>query len=77
MNKGDTVLYKLAPAIPEDSGDDVSTQETQQPSSLQLSQTGWRFKGSRALITDVGSEEGDETDYLIQMLVRACVRVFS
>jgi hypothetical protein len=72
MKKGDTVVYKLAPSVPEDA-DDQSTQETQHSSSLQSSQLGWRFKGSRALITNVGQEEGEETEYTIQMLVRVCI----
>ena len=69
MIKGAIVEYKLAPADESQQGED--SQHSQASSVLQSSQCGWRFKGSRARIKEVGEEAGDETEYCIEMIVSA------
>jgi hypothetical protein len=51
MIKGQIVEYKLAPA---DESQEEASQLSQASSVLQSSQRSWRFKGSRARITEVG-----------------------
>jgi hypothetical protein len=66
MIKGEIVVYKLAPA---DESEEEASQLSQASSVLQSSQGGWRFKGSRARIKEVGEEAGDETQYCIEIIV--------
>ncbi len=76
MIKGQIVEYKLALA---DESQEEASQLSQASSVPQSSQRGWRFKGSRARIKEVGDEAGDETQYCIEMLVSArvpSVRIF-
>jgi hypothetical protein len=68
MIKGSIVEYKLCLA---DESQEQASQHSQASSVLQPSQGGWRFKGSRARITEIGEEAGDETEYCIEMIVSA------
>ena len=70
MIKGAIVEYKLAPS---DESEVEASQLSQASSVLQSSQSGWRFKGSRARIKEVGEEAGDDTEYCIEMVVSARV----
>lgn len=72
MIKGAIVEYKLAPSD-ESEVEAISSQLSQASSVLQSSQGGWRFKGSRARIKEVGEEAGNDTEYCIEMIVSARV----
>ncbi len=67
MIKGQIVEYKLALA---DESQEEANSQLSQASSVQR---GWRFKGSRARIKEIGDEAGDETQYCIEMIVSARV----
>jgi len=71
--KGATVRYKLAVELEEEGEgeEEAQAQASQNSVSTQPAFAGWRLRGSRAIVTDVGENQANflDTEYSIEMKV--------